>query len=203
MMRKHWTPEDLQVITVLHSVLCTLSALRLQFHEFLESYESRNEFQQFTYIPSVHTVIHHVYFEQLGVNWFHWLSPPSHFVRNPHLNWHDSSNPFHIVFLDHFEQRYYTSHALNAKFENQLQTEFVRGARLRLCQSGLKSNAVTQPMWGQKCLVMLLAFTISLFTVICQLSLCGLKPSLDQHKDRKAHENLKWWYLIIRRGCTV
>lgn len=69
MIRKHWTQEDLQVITV----QCTLSALRLQFHEFLESYESRNEFQQFTYIPSVNTVIHHVYFEQLGVNWFHWL----------------------------------------------------------------------------------------------------------------------------------
>ena len=119
------------------------------------------------------------------------LSPPSHFVRNPHLNWHDSPNPFHIVCLDHSEQSYYTSHALNAKFENQLQTEFIRGARLRVCQSGLKSNAVTQPMWGQECLVMLLAFTISLFTVICQLSLCGLKPSLDKHKDRKAHENLQ------------
>ena len=121
------------------------------------------------------------------------LSPPSHFVRNPHLNWHDSPNPFHIVCLDHSEQSYYTSHALNAKFENQLQTEFIRGARLRVCQSGLKSNAVTQPMWGQECLVMLLAFTISLFTVICQLSLCGLKPSLDKHKDRKAHENLQWY----------
>ena len=66
-------------------------------------------------IPSVHTVIHHVYFEQLGVNWFHWLSPPSHFVWNPHLNWHDSPNSFHMVFLDHSEQSYYTSHdAVNA-----------------------------------------------------------------------------------------
>ena len=160
-------------------------------------------------IPSVHTVIHHVYFEQLGVNWFHWLSPPSHFVWNPHLNWHDTK-PF-PYFLDHSEQSYYTSHdALNSKFENQLQTEFVRGARLCVCQSGLKSTAVTQPMWGQKCLVMLLAFTISLFTVTCQLFLCGLKPSWDKHKDRKAHENLHW-YLIIRRrvwscvqyDCTV
>ena len=179
MMRKHWTPEDLQVITVLYSVHCTLSALRLQFHEFLESYESRNEFQQFTYIPSVHTVIHHVYFEQLGVNWFHWLSPPSHFVWNPHLNWHDSPNPFHMYFLITLNKVITLPMVLlMPMFENQLQTEFVRGARLRLCQSGLKSNAVTQPMWGQKCLVMLLAFTISLFTVICQLSLCGLKPTL-------------------------